>query len=270
MILRSLLFLAALVLSQASQAQIPSSRRGVPLAPPPASSTAPFNYLAPVIGEDDYPAYALEMGVSGTSVIRGVAARDGRVMQCETVSSAGLAILDEQACRIYRERGRFALREGLQHAAFQARVRWELGEPIAFNMFALLEGFDSFYSDLRPGEAVPGALRERELRHCFPGGEAAEQRQCRLPRAPRRSWLAPDLAREPSVLTLRHGRAEALSFRIDGGRRILVRNILTGRLGSPCSDTARETIWCAPAGWAAVLAGNAVSIERRAAPSGRP
>lgn len=257
-----LLALAAMQPAAPSGAQAPI-RSADQLAPPPAGSPHGFSYVLPVIEDSDYPRYALEMGIEGTSLIRMVLGPDSRIVACDTDRSAGLAILDEQACRLYRRRARFAIRQGLQQAVARAPVTWRLGEPVPFNMFAMLDDFDRNYPGLTSGEQVPSTLRESELRHCFAQAAAAD-RECRLPSAPRQSWLSADLAQEPGRLTIRRGRAEGIAFRIDGRRRDLVLASVSGRIGAPCRQSGGETIWCAPRGWSAVLSGETFSILRSA------
>ena len=53
----------------------------------------------------------------------------GRVTRCETAETSGLAELDERACEIYRERGRFDLRNLPDGKNLRAPVVWKLLDP---------------------------------------------------------------------------------------------------------------------------------------------
>jgi TonB family protein len=87
---------------------------------------AEFAYLPVAVTLKDYPKQALWAGEEGTSLLNLQVDRKGRVKQCTTARSSGSPLLDEQACRLYRKRGRFKLRGMAGPLTVQAPVRWML------------------------------------------------------------------------------------------------------------------------------------------------
>ena len=85
-----------------------------------------LRYLPPEVTEADYPKRALRNGWEGRTVVQLHVNRRGRVTSCRVAESAGLAELDERACRIYRERGRFELTNLPGGKDVRAPVRWQL------------------------------------------------------------------------------------------------------------------------------------------------
>ena len=63
--------------------------------------------LAGFITEDDYPAEALQRGLSGAPIVRLDVGPEGRVVACSVLQSAGDAILDNATCRALTQRARF-------------------------------------------------------------------------------------------------------------------------------------------------------------------
>jgi TonB family protein len=59
------------------------------------------------INDRDYPPDALRAGISGTVTYRFTVEVDGRVSDCTTVVSSGNLSLDNKACQVLLERGRF-------------------------------------------------------------------------------------------------------------------------------------------------------------------
>jgi TonB family protein len=82
-------------------------------------------YLPLAVTLDDYPKAARRAGDEGTSTLNLQVDTSG-LKACSTARSSGSPVLDEQACRLYRERGRFELRGTSQPVTVQAPVRWVL------------------------------------------------------------------------------------------------------------------------------------------------
>ena len=87
---------------------------------------AEFAYQPPAVTLKDYPKQALRTGDEGTSLLNLQVDRKGRLKECTTARSSGSLLLDEQACRLYRKRGRFKLRGMAGPLTVQAPVRWML------------------------------------------------------------------------------------------------------------------------------------------------
>ena len=85
-----------------------------------------LRYLPPRVTEKDYARFARDAGVEGTSLLRLEVDRAGRIRDCGVLRSAGLPALDESACRIYRSRGRFQLRNIRRNLVLHAPVVWKL------------------------------------------------------------------------------------------------------------------------------------------------
>ncbi len=87
---------------------------------------AELRYLPLAITKNDYPQMAARAGVQGTSVVSLQVDTSGNLASCTTARSSGSPILDQQACRLYRERGRFELRGTTQPVTVQTPVQWVL------------------------------------------------------------------------------------------------------------------------------------------------
>jgi TonB family protein len=87
---------------------------------------AELRYLPPAVTRKDYPHLALRAEVEGTSIVSLQVDTSGHLVGCTTARSSGSPILDQQACRLYRERGRFELRGSTQPVTFQTPVQWVL------------------------------------------------------------------------------------------------------------------------------------------------
>ena len=86
---------------------------------------AELRFAPLAITKKDYPQAALRADAEGTSILNLQVATSGLV-GCTTARSSGSPILDQQACRLYRERGRFELRGAMQPLTFQTAVQWIL------------------------------------------------------------------------------------------------------------------------------------------------
>ena len=76
----------------------------------PLPEGAELRYLPLVVALKDYPKQARRSGDEGISLLSLQIDTSGRLIGCTTAQSSGSPLLDEQACRLYRERGRFELR----------------------------------------------------------------------------------------------------------------------------------------------------------------
>ena len=85
-----------------------------------------LRYLPLVVTVKDYPTQARLAGEEGTSLLSLQVDPSGGLNGCITARSSGSALLDEQACRLYRERGRFELRGTSKPVTVQAPVKWVL------------------------------------------------------------------------------------------------------------------------------------------------
>ena len=85
-----------------------------------------LHYSPLVVTLKDYPKQALRAGDEGTSLLNLQIDTKGRLTGCTTARSSGSPILDEQACRLYRQRGRFELRGSSKPVTVQAPVKWVL------------------------------------------------------------------------------------------------------------------------------------------------
>jgi len=88
-----------------------------------------LRYIPPQVTEADYPPGALRTDAEGRTVVALHVDAQGRVTRCETAETSGLAELDERACEIYRERGRFELRNLPDGKTLRAPVVWKLLDP---------------------------------------------------------------------------------------------------------------------------------------------
>jgi len=85
-----------------------------------------LRFLPPTITKKDYPQTALRAEAAGTSLLNVQVDTSGRLVGCTTARSSGSPILDQQACRLYRELGRFELRGTTQSVTVQTEVQWAL------------------------------------------------------------------------------------------------------------------------------------------------
>lgn len=76
---------------------------------PPRPITAPRPLFAPgtLVTLADYPAAALELGQSGTVIMRLTVSPDGGVSRCEIVRTTGFALLDQATCDLVAARAHF-------------------------------------------------------------------------------------------------------------------------------------------------------------------
>lgn len=94
----------------------------------PLPEGAELHYLPLAVTMKDYPKHARKAGDEGTSLLSLQVDISGRLKGCTTARSSGTPLLDEQACRLYRKRGRFALRGTSQPVTVQAPVKWVLAD----------------------------------------------------------------------------------------------------------------------------------------------
>ena len=87
---------------------------------------AELRYVPLSVTFEDYPKRARREGVEGTTVVSLQVGRSGRLEGCTIAVTSGAPDLDEQACRLYRERGRFELRGTAEPVTVQAPVSWVL------------------------------------------------------------------------------------------------------------------------------------------------
>ena len=108
--------LAILVLAQVTPPQLPPGF-AVPYAPP-APSTAAIGgglvvptraraNLASYISDADYPSTGHAQHMQGTVGFRLTVGTDGRVTNCDIVSSSGFPLLDETTCTLLTARASF-------------------------------------------------------------------------------------------------------------------------------------------------------------------
>ncbi|WP_442678406.1 energy transducer TonB [Sphingomonas sp. ASY06-1R] len=90
------------------------------------SRPAPANDPGTWIGPDDYPEDAKQARSQGAvGFVLNVNA-EGLVTGCAVVSTSGSPSLDEQTCKLLRERAHFAAAPGTGVRAFASRIRWTL------------------------------------------------------------------------------------------------------------------------------------------------
>lgn len=104
-----------------------------PAAPPPAppKRAEPRNNPATWATPNDYPSRALREERTGTTGFRVTVGTDGRVVDCQIVSSSGHADLDQAACANVTRRARFKpATDGGQpvQGTYSNRVRWVIPE----------------------------------------------------------------------------------------------------------------------------------------------
>lgn len=114
-----------------------------PITPPPLGMRRPNPIPKGNPGvwanTNDYPAIALQKQMEGTTGFRRVVGPDGRVTDCQIVSTSGSSELDQATCSNVQRRARFdpALDATGQpvSGSYANRVRWQIPR------FALTEGF---------------------------------------------------------------------------------------------------------------------------------
>ena len=87
-----------------------------------------MRYIQPIPRESDYPRSALNAGLQGTTVVKLVVSPTGTILTCETVQSAGSPDLDQRACDMYRQRGRFEFTGIDKPVTLRAPVTWQLAD----------------------------------------------------------------------------------------------------------------------------------------------
>lgn len=92
----------------------------------PLPEGAEIRYLPLVVTLKDYPKQARRSGDEGTSLLSLEIDTSGRLRGCTTAQSSGSPLLDEQACRLFRKRGRFKLRGTSEPVTVQVPVKWVL------------------------------------------------------------------------------------------------------------------------------------------------
>ena len=118
---------AALLSAGAGQGTVPSDSAAT--SPDwriiPLQDGVELRYLPLAVTLEDYPKRARRSGEEGTSLLNLQVGASG-VVGCSTAQSSGSPVLDEQACRLYQERGRFELRGSSEPVTVKAPVRWVL------------------------------------------------------------------------------------------------------------------------------------------------
>jgi TonB family protein len=92
----------------------------------PLPDGAELRYLPLSVTKSDYPATAARAAAEGTSIVNLRVDTSGNLASCTTSRSSGSPILDQRACRLYRERGRFDLRGSTEPVVIQTVVQWVL------------------------------------------------------------------------------------------------------------------------------------------------
>ena len=82
-------------------------------------------YVPIAVTLKDYPKAALRAGDEGTTLLN-LRVDSSGLRGCETARSSGSQVLDEQACLLYLERGRFDLRGTSGPVTIKAPVQWLL------------------------------------------------------------------------------------------------------------------------------------------------
>lgn len=78
-----------------------------PPPPPRRPNPVPKGNPGRWVSNDDYPSRAIREEAQGTVRFTLTVGPDGRVSDCQVTGSSGNATLDETACRLLRQRGRF-------------------------------------------------------------------------------------------------------------------------------------------------------------------
>ena len=112
---------SALLSAGAEQTEV---RPGWSVHPLPAGAELRFVPLA--VSLKDYPKQARRAGDEGTALLNLQVDASGHLIGCSIAQSSGSPVLDEQACQLYYQRGRFELRGTQGPVTVQAPVRWVL------------------------------------------------------------------------------------------------------------------------------------------------
>ena len=122
--------MGAVALLSASAAQVEARPELAPLRPGWLAFGLPggaeLRYVPLSVTPKDYPKEARKADAEGTSVVSLEVDSSGRLKGCTIAKSSGSPALDEQACTLYRKRGRFELRGTSEPVTVQAPVRWVL------------------------------------------------------------------------------------------------------------------------------------------------
>jgi TonB family protein len=92
----------------------------------PLRQGAELRFLPLAVTLEDYPKAARRAGEEGTSHLSLEVDPSGHVIGCTTARSSGSPALDDQACQLYRSRGRFELLGTTRPVTVQAPVQWKL------------------------------------------------------------------------------------------------------------------------------------------------
>ena len=110
-----------------SGAQTESGTTSSGLACSTSSPRSPeLRFLPLAVTLEDYPKAARRAGEEGTSHLSLEVDPSGHIIGFTTARSSGSPALDEQACQLYRTRGRFELLGTTRPATVQAPVQWKL------------------------------------------------------------------------------------------------------------------------------------------------
>ena len=116
--------LGAILIAAGAQGQTPSDREPVWLTMK-LQDGVELRYVPLVVTLQDYPRQALRADEEGTTILNLQVDAAG-LRNCSTALSSGSTVLDEQACRLYRTRGRFDLRGTSEPVTVRAPVQWTL------------------------------------------------------------------------------------------------------------------------------------------------
>jgi protein TonB len=110
-----------------------SSGAGMVLPPPPPTVRVPAQARPGLvgIGPDDYPSASRRLGEEGRTLIRVEVETDGRVRDCQVVTSSGHDRLDRRACEVAERRWRFtpATEDGVAVVSSVERtISWRLAD----------------------------------------------------------------------------------------------------------------------------------------------
>ena len=127
--MKSLIF-GALALLMAETAQGEARVEPAPLPPGwlihPLPEGAELRFVPLAVTLQDYPKMALRRDEQGTSLLNLQIDALGHLVGCTIARSSGSSLLDEEACQLYRQRGRFELRGTTQTVTVQAPVVWAI------------------------------------------------------------------------------------------------------------------------------------------------
>lgn len=124
-ILMSATMFAAIALSEPNVQRAPTPIRPGWLVMQLAEKVQ-FHFLPLAVRPQDYPKSERRGDGDRTSLLNLQVSPKGRLLSCTTARSSGSVILDDQACKLYRSRGRFQLRGTTEAVTVQAPVRWVL------------------------------------------------------------------------------------------------------------------------------------------------